>query len=166
MKKSEILKMMVVFMIMAVFIGGNYSSSIYPINCFASAHKATEKVFICSGGSSAIAPPGIVIVYDNRTKLLAKYNGFKVQGSCHIIDEVEQKDICDAIIEYNNENLGEYNWNRSVETMLVEWDWHNFLYNHDIVSDKSVNIDFDMGQGTDSTNPFVQIGGYIYEKLH
>jgi len=107
------------------------------------------------------------VVYDRRKKSLApkKDNNFEVQNSCHIIDKIKQKDICNAIIEYNNENPGDYEWNRSVDTMLVEWDWHSELSKNPIFFEKGHSVNFDMGKGTGSTDPVAQIGGYLYEKV-
>lgn len=101
-------------------------------------------------------------VYDNRNKYSKSDNNFEVVDSYLIKDKITQQKVCQAIIDYNNENPEDYNWNRDIDTMLVEWDWHNdfaFIKN-------GKNVNFDMGKGTDSTDKWEQMKGWVYEKTH
>jgi len=45
--------------------------------------------------------------------------------------------------------------------IIVEWDWHNTSYKLHFKRKNAESVNFDMGKGTDSTNPIVQIWGYL-----
>lgn len=92
-----------------------------------------------------------------------KDNNFEVVDSCNITSIIQQIEICQAIIDYNNENPEDYEWNRDIVTMIVEWDWHNWGYEHHLFTTHTDSVNFDMGLGTNSTSKPIQIGGYFIE---
>lgn len=86
-----------------------------------------------------------------------------VGGGVLDVDKLEQKAICHAIIDYTNEYPDDSGWNRDIDTMLVEWDWHNWGYEHNLFTTHTDSVNFDMGKGTNSTSKPIQIGGWCYE---
>lgn len=80
-------------------------------------------------------------------------------------EKITQQKVCQAIIDYNKNHPDDSGWNRDIDTMLVEWDWHNEYYNKDKYISSSQSVNFDMGLGANHTEKFVQKGGYICEKI-
>lgn len=78
-------------------------------------------------------------------------------------EKITQQKVCQAIIDYNKNHPDDSGWNRDIDTMLVEWDWHNGFYNWHIKRSSSQSVNFDMGLGTTSTSKPIQIGGYFIE---
>lgn len=69
----------------------------------------------------------------------------------YIIDTKELKlEIIGLMQEYNNKVPSEREWKRSNDSMLVEWDFHNFAYNLGYKKDRTGDTDFnnnDEGKG-------------------
>ena len=126
------------------------------------AHQAQKtQVYICKPGEETKVPPDSIIVHNNRKRGSKKGNNFEVVNSYLITDKYVKKYICQEIIDYNKENPDDSGWNRDIDTMLVEWDWHNLSYTLHFKRANAQSVNFDMSKGTDSTNPIVQIWGYL-----
>ena len=128
------------------------------------AHQAQKtQVYICKPGEETKAPPDSIIVHNNRKRGPKKGNNFEVVNSYRITDKITQQKVCQAIIDYNKNHPDDSGWNRDIDTMLVEWDWHNAFYDIHIKRSRSRSVNFDMGLGTNSTSIPVQITGYMIE---
>ena len=128
------------------------------------AHQAQKtQVYICKPGEETKAPPDSIIVHNNRKRGPKKGNNFEVVNSYRITDKITQQKVCQAIIDYNKNHPDDSGWNRDIDTMLVEWDWHNAFYDIHIKRSSSRSVNFDMGLGTNSTSIPVQITGYMIE---
>jgi hypothetical protein len=127
---------------------------------------STGSVFIADRDTEPFAVSrGSVIVYDKRTTSSAKENNFEVLDSHNIKIKEFQKEICEAIIAYNEKNdYEQYRWNRNVESMIVEWDWHNKYYENGIFIESSRSVNFDMGTFANTKCEFAQKLGYLWEK--
>ena len=111
----------------------------------------------------SLTKKNVVRVVDSRKNTKPEENCFIIKDSFKINDKAIQTIVCSAIIDYNNSNPRDYNWNREIDTMLVEWDWHNSFYKYNIKPKSSQHVNFDMGTGTDSDIAIVQMGGYFYD---
>ena len=140
---------------------GGYERKPNPL--IASKSTSNGNVLFCKPGTSATAPRDTFIVYDKRKKGPKKDNNFEIQNSYLITDKIQKTEICQAIIDYNNEDSGDYGWNREIDTMTVEWDWHNGFHRVHLLTSHTESVNFDMGLGTNSTSYFLQIAGYAIE---
>lgn len=66
-----------------------------------------------------------IVVIDNRTK---DNPSMQVRDSHKISNIDHQAQICQLMLDYNASNPVEPKWNRSVDSMLIEWDAHNDGY--------------------------------------
>ena len=122
--------------------------------------------FIVAEGTEAFGVPrGSVIIYDKRDETTPSNNNFEVNESHNIKDKPKQKEVCEVIIDYNNRNPENYNWDRNLPSMLSEWGWHNFFYSYGVYQDSSRSVNFDMGLLSNSMNPISQMEGYFFEKI-
>lgn len=80
-------------------------------------------------------------------------------------EKITQQKVCQAIIDYNKNHPDDSGWNRDIDTMLVEWDWHNDLAKIPLLSERGSSVNFDMGQGTDSTDKSEQMWGWVCETI-
>jgi len=68
-------------------------------------------------------------------------NNIKILDSYKIRNRNYQMDILNIINSY--EEKYPTNWDRSVETMLTEWNAHNFCYNINYRRDHTTDVDFE-----------------------
>ena len=66
-----------------------------------------------------------VIIIDKRTE---SNPTMQVQDSYKISNKNQQKQICEVMLDYNASNPIEPAWNRTTDSMLIEWDAHNDGY--------------------------------------
>ena len=66
-----------------------------------------------------------VVIIDYRTSSIPT---MQVRNSYAISDSNQQKQICQIMIDYNTDNPVEPAWNRTVDSMLIEWRAHNDGY--------------------------------------
>ena len=78
-----------------------------------------------------------VLVLDERNKL---DKNVKIYSSYKINDKDTRNDIICVICEYDN--MYPSDWNRSIETMRLEWFVHNLLYNLHYQVDRTKDVDF------------------------
>lgn len=79
-----------------------------------------------------------VIILDQRD---IPNSNMKIISSHLIRDKEARNDILEIIMKYENENPSK--WNRTIETMRIEWFVHNFLYFFDYQRDRTTDVDLD-----------------------
>lgn len=65
----------------------------------------------------------------------------KIYNSYRITDKDVRNDILCVMLEYDK-MMHSDNWNRSIESMRLEWLVHNVCYDLDIETDRTVDVDF------------------------
>jgi len=78
------------------------------------------------------------LVLDDRSKSnpdMKIYNSYKIQ------DEAKMKEIINILLAH--EELRPSNWNRTLNSLLNEWDAHNKLYNLHIQRERTADVDLD-----------------------
>ena len=78
-----------------------------------------------------------ILILDNRSD---SELDVKIYSSYLIKDKDIRNDIINIIYEYEKENPS--NWNRSIESMRVEWFVHNFLHTFNYETDRTKDVDF------------------------
>ncbi len=68
--------------------------------------------------------------------------GMKVIDSYKIRDIDAMKEIIEIMLDYNNKNYITPSWNRSEDSMVIEWILHNMFYDLGILVDHSGDTDF------------------------
>ncbi len=66
-----------------------------------------------------------VVIVDKRT---SSNPTMQVQNSYKITKTKHQKEILNLMIEYNDSNPVDPTWDRTIDSMLIEWDAHNDGY--------------------------------------
>ena len=122
-------------------------------------HASTR---VCKDEDEARKYTDSVGFIDKRIKGTIINNNFEVVDSCNITSIIQQIEVCQTIIDYNKNNPDDSGWDRDIVTMLVEWDWHNDLAPY---IENGCSVNFDMGQGTDSTDKSEQMWGWVCEKI-
>ena len=122
-----------------------------------------EVFYIFEETSMYSTSPKANVIISRRKKGPGRNNNFEVRNSYRIVNELEQRAICQVIIDYNKNHPDDSGWNRDIDTMIVEWDWHNWGYEHHLFTTHTDSVNFDMGLGTNSTSKPIQIGGYFIE---
>ena len=79
-----------------------------------------------------------IIILDARSDLDPN---MEIISSFKITDKEARNDIIEILMEY--EKLFPSEWNRTIESMRLEWFVHNMLYNIDYERDRTDNVDFD-----------------------
>lgn len=64
-----------------------------------------------------------------------------ILSSYRITDENDRNDILNVLKLYDDINNTE--WDRTMESMRVEWNIHNFLYDMDYERERTMNVDLD-----------------------
>ena len=84
---------------------------------------------------------GDVLVVDERDSV---DSNFKIIDSYKITDKDTRNDIIEAILEYNR--MYPMVYERSVESMRLEWLAHNILYNLNYEVDRTRDVDFEVSE--------------------
>lgn len=72
--------------------------------------------------------------------------GIKVIDS-HLIDDTKtMRQIVDAIQDYNNKIKSDKEWNRNSDSMVIEWELHNILYNLGLFNSHTEDVDFNQSE--------------------
>lgn len=79
-----------------------------------------------------------VIIIDYRN---SNDPNMKVMQS-YKIKKKYQKEIAQIMYNYNVENPVSPEWNRTVDSMVKEWGFHNFAYNLGYKQDRTADTDF------------------------
>lgn len=82
---------------------------------------------------------GDIFVLDQRGKI--DNPTLKVYFSYKIIDKDDRSDIIDSILQYEEKNPSM--WNRSRDSMKLEWYMHNLSYLFHHRRDRTMDVDFD-----------------------
>lgn len=78
-----------------------------------------------------------IFVLDQRYRI---DSNMKILSSCYINDKNDKEDIVKALLKYEEKYPSK--WDRSYESMLVEWEVHNYLYNIGYRKDRTTDVDF------------------------
>lgn len=87
--------------------------------------------------NSLVKEENNVYVLDERES----NNNIKILNSYKITNRNYQTDILNIINNYEEKYPTE--WDRSIETMLTEWNAHNFCYNINYRRDHTTDVDFE-----------------------
>lgn len=93
-----------------------------------------------------------IIVIDNRSDL--ENPSFKILNSAFITDNKTKNEVLEVISEY--EELYPSNWNRSVESMRIEWFVHNLSYYFNFKQNKTKDVDLDNKDGKIYENKIIK----------
>ena len=91
-----------------------------------------------------------VIILDARTDLDPN---MEIVSSYEITDKEARNDIIEILMEY--ERLFPTEWDRSIESMRLEWFVHNMLYDIDYERHRTDNVDFDNSDEYEYEKPFL-----------
>ncbi len=83
-----------------------------------------------------------IIVYDARTN---DDPNMRVYGSYRITSGSKQQEICEIMIEYNESYPVSPAWNRTVDSMISEWNYHNAAYYFYYKRERTRDCDFNNG---------------------
>lgn len=93
------------------------------------------RVFITSFSEEPSFPDDFgsndILVLDNRNHLNDNGNpdpGYRVYNSYTISGTAQQREILNAIFDYDSCFPSKYKWNHNMSTALKEWEIHNFAY--------------------------------------
>ena len=78
-----------------------------------------------------------IFVLDQRYRI---DSNMKILSSCYISDKNDKEDIVKALLMYEKKYPSK--WDRSYESMLVEWEVHNYLYSIGYRIDRTTDVDF------------------------
>ncbi len=79
-----------------------------------------------------------VIIIDQRED---DNPNMRIMASCNITNKDARNEIIEIIQEYNRKYPS--NWNRTNESLRLEWFVHNFLYDFDYKLDHTTDVDLD-----------------------
>ena len=87
-----------------------------------------------------------MIPYDDCVKVLDARNNsnanIRVVDSYRINSEYDRLYIVDRLLEYNEQHHSDYSWNRTRDSLLIEWEAHNDIYDfHN--NERCKHVDFD-----------------------
>ena len=89
----------------------------------------------------------VVVVLDNRT---TSDPNMQIQDSYRITKTKQQKEIAQIMLDYNTSNPVEPAWSRTLDSLVEEWELHNFAYSWGIKRNRTADCDFnnaDEGMG-------------------
>lgn len=81
---------------------------------------------------------GDILVEDQRNE---KNPNMVIYNSCNIHDKDDKNMVLEVLEEYEKENPSD--WNRTIESMRLEWLMHNIGYNFNYKKDHTTDIDLD-----------------------
>ena len=64
---------------------------------------------------------------------------FRIISSCEINDKDARDDILEILLQYEKEHPS--NWNRTIESLRIEWFVHNFLHFFNYKTDHTTDVD-------------------------
>ena len=82
---------------------------------------------------------GDILILDNRYNLFNP--DVKILASCEIKDKNIRNDIIEVLQIYESENPSP--WNRTTESMRLEWLMHNLFYDFQFKTDSTFDVDLD-----------------------
>lgn len=88
--------------------------------------------------SSIESVEGDVLIEDQRDGIDPN---FVIYNSCKIHDKDDKNTILEVLEEYEEDNPS--NWNRSIESMRLEWLMHNLGYRFNYKKNHTTDIDLD-----------------------
>ena len=113
-----------------VVSGGRKKQNVKPIEPYSSIGNGISNVYIIQSKqleeTNKIINEKDVVVIDNRT---APNPSMQIRNSYAISDKDLQKQVCQILLHYNTDNPVDPAWNRSIDSMLIEWTAHNDGYN-------------------------------------
>lgn len=80
----------------------------------------------------------IILVEDQRH---SSDPNMKIYASCSICSREDRNDILEILQEYERRDPSE--WDRSIESMRLEWLMHNISYNFDVQRRRTEDVDLD-----------------------
>ena len=137
-------------------ISGIYNSNVNNVSI------VTNKDLISS------APSGNVVVLDDRTSINAN---MQIRDSYKITDSNTQRKVLEIVMEYNEIYPSEFSWNRTMESLIIEWDVHNIASMIPVSSlqSRTMHADFDNDAETlfkaiDNHGKVIQSPAYQFQK--
>ncbi len=80
-----------------------------------------------------------VVIIDNRT---ASDPNMQMRHSYKITNNKHQKEIAQIMLNYNDDNLVNPAWSRTLKSIVQEWDYHNYAYSFNVKRDRTAHTDF------------------------
>ena len=68
---------------------------------------------------------------------------FKIYNSCRITNKDERNEILEILCQYEKDYPS--NWNRTIESLRLEWFAHNFFYFFDYQTHRTTDVDLNNG---------------------
>ncbi len=80
----------------------------------------------------------IILIEDQRKGIDPN---MKIYDSCSICNKEDRNDILEILGEYERQNPS--NWDRSIDSMRLEWLMHNISYDLNIEHNRTTDVDLD-----------------------
>lgn len=103
--------------------------------CSAGTVYIGDKAFL----SSIPEGEGIILIEDQRVPKTGHDPNMKIYDSCSIDSRVERNEILEILMEY--ERRYPTGWDRSIESMRLEWLMHNLSYQFSYQRDRTADVD-------------------------
>lgn len=110
---------------------------------------------------------GEIAVYDDRT---TANPSFRIYDSYRIRKNSIKREVLSAMIAYNEAYPTEPRWQRTMDSLVLEWMEHNFAYRVGFLRKRACNVDLDNhAEGKGAPKYFIQsawqvILGYLKPK--
>ena len=114
----------------------NYEIVCKSNHCFATYSKGNVYIVKNINKIPNVSPDDIIIIDDTKSN----DPDFKIISSYLITDKNIRNDIIEIIFEYAS--LHPSKWNRTRESMRLEWFVHNFLYQFNYERNRTTDVDF------------------------
>ena len=112
---------------------------------------------------------GETVVYDDR---YSENPSFRIYDSYRIRKNSLKREVLFAMIAYNEAYPSEPKWQRTVDSLVLEWMEHNFAYRVGFLRSRACNVDLDNhAEGKGAFGYFCKsawevIRGYLKPKKH
>ena len=110
---------------------------------------------------------GEIAIYDDRT---TANPSFRIYDSYRIRKNSIKREVLSAMIAYNEAYPTEPRWQRTMDSLVLEWMEHNFAYRVGFLRSRASNVDLDNhAEGKGALGYFIQsawevILGYLKPK--
>ena len=86
-----------------------------------------------------IKDKGDLVVMDYRD---TENPDMKIMSSINVDSIKEMRQVIDALLDYNDAVESKQPWNRSKDSMTIEWKLHNILYELGLFDSHTIDVDF------------------------
>ena len=118
---------------------GGYVRQEAPAKTLGTVDNGSKYVYI-GKHSNYSTPPNAIKVVDDRG---VRNANIRIMDSYKINDVNIQKEILSLIQQYSNNTPSLYVWDRTLDSLILEWDIHNKAYNFYISRSSTAHVDLD-----------------------